>query len=557
MKIQIESVIFAIALALHFSTSADAELFRQVADGHPAEPITQEQADELGDPFFNLVLRNHSEVTNLGEIEDLLQPNRDQRHVFVVDEHIADASRGGARRAVLSYSGTNQGEFLSPNVMLSVFFDSEDFPDDLRSIEAWGWDNAMGRYNYYRMDSSGTGQLTWKFRGSSVRAADLSPNARAGSCMACHVNGAPIMKELFFPWNNWHSTASKAAYLLKESEENARWPVATSRRLEGHLSGAEDLEVGGILPSITQFNVRRLEAAIRHDDSGLPKLDDDGMAEVINGGEMLRHLFLTTEYNIISSRTKSGLHSFSAGPQAGPTSDVVIPETFFLNFNLIFGGGSARLIGLGVSNAVAFKQLVRLTPAEYKNLVDSSGVKLGDQPGDADFAWLVPEPSHMDNDMVDRLLRKGVVTPEFVAAVQCIDLERPVLSEKRASLLRFVPNEFRFSPAGSDASSSTNRMHPDDLTVKTIAAIEQTNPSNDSTEFEFMALLKGDNPVEELRRRIVEYKDRLMNQLSDDAQRPTELSRLYSLAVSSRRAVLDDEVLQAINETGDKLFPVP
>ena len=48
---------------------------------------------ELGDPFFNLVLRNHADVVSLAEIEDLIQPDRSKRDLFVVDEHIVESSR--------------------------------------------------------------------------------------------------------------------------------------------------------------------------------------------------------------------------------------------------------------------------------------------------------------------------------------------------------------------------------------------------------------------------------------------------------------------------------
>ena len=107
---------------------------------------------------------------------------------------------------MLAFDDTNASETLKGDVMLSVSFGPSGFQEE-NEIEAWGWDNHRGRYNYYKLDSAGssTGSMTWKFRGSSDEADLQSPAERSGTCMRCHVVGAPVMKELFFPWNNWHA----------------------------------------------------------------------------------------------------------------------------------------------------------------------------------------------------------------------------------------------------------------------------------------------------------------------------------------------------------------
>ena len=47
---------------------------------------------------------------------------------------------------------------------------------------------------------------------------------------------------------------------------------------------------------------------------------------------------MTTEYNVISAAQPSGLHPFPA-VGTGPEEDVAVPDTFFLNANLLAGGG--------------------------------------------------------------------------------------------------------------------------------------------------------------------------------------------------------------------------
>jgi len=538
----------------------------QERDGAPARNLTTAEFNALGDPFFNLVLREHADVIKLSEIENLLKPERQNRHVFVVDENIANSRRGQTRRAVLSFSGKNGEEILTTNVMLSLFFTSEEFSDTPSFIEAWGWDNHRSRYNYYRLDRDGTPdhRMTWKFRGSSVDADLMSINDRRGTCMACHINGAPVMKELPFPWNNWHSFKSESI-TLNPTNPN-RWPVATHPRLKGliqdgnragGLDGAERLEVDGILPAITQFNRRRINSALARRDSDGAIREDQGTSEVVEGQRLLRSLFQTTEFNIVSSAQKSGLHPLSDSAASGPGEPVTLPNSLFLNANLFAGGTKADYLGLKIDKAQRFQLLPKVTAAEYTALVRQSGVRLAGRPGDADFAFLIPEPSHVDNDMIDQLMKRGIVTPQFVAAVQIIDLETPILSESRAKLFRFVPNRFVFRPLKSGDDPFATGRHPDGLTKQIIEAIENSAIASGSEADAFLTLLKNPDPRSELEQRVNQYHERVRTRLEDPAAREAELKRLHNKVIALRRAVLRDSVLQAINETGDRLFPMP
>ncbi|MDY6936171.1 MAG: hypothetical protein SWY16_00775 [Cyanobacteriota bacterium] len=521
--------IATLTIALSPAGAQSVSLLEQTSDRAQVQPLSPDKLNELGDPFFNLVLQPHPDVTNLAEIETLLQPDASGRETYVVDERIVDKSAGQTRRSVLAFRGTNGEEFLEPNVMMAVGFNSNEFSDTPDALEVWGWDDERGRYNYYKLDAAGTNTLSWKFRGSSVGASALTPRARQGTCMACHVNGAPIMKELFFPWNNWHSFQSEATYL--RAEQRDRWPVAQSLRLQT-LTSAEELEKL-LISAIGQFNSRKIDTFIETDRS---------VVRVPDAKELLKPLFATTEVNFISSDRTSNLHPFSSTTSQ---SEIAIPDSFFLNAELIAGGGAAKYRGLGITESRQFSQVATLQPQEYDRLVRESAVKLaGIRPGDAHFAWFVPEASHIDNDAVDRLMAKGIVPREFVAAAIAIDLENPILSPDRQRLLAFVPDEFQVKP--------TNTLIPE-----TIAALERANPSSNSPEGRFLSRLKSDDPIALLQDEVNDYLARETQLLgSDEATRFVELKRLYSLAISRRQNVLGDEVLRNLDETQGFFLPL-
>lgn len=538
------TVVFWVTPAL--AQSAGVTLLKQERNGLRPQKMTTEELAPLGDPLFNLVLKEHADITNLSEIEALI---KGEENTFVVDERIADPSPGQSRRAVLTFKGNN-GETLDPNIMLAVSFNSENFPDT-QPIEALGWDGKRSRYNYYKLDQAGTpGELTWKFRGSSDGADMLKLQERAGTCLQCHINGAPVMKELLSPWDNWHSIKSQIAYLQSTSP----WKVADNNRIKAHLKGAEELESGFIIPAINQFNSQKTEVSLARNNDGSPTIDSDGMRQVIEGKRLLKPLFVTTEFNIISSDKKVGkLHPFSDAPTEGTSKAVKIPESFFLNANLI----SDTPPGLDMAREVqAFREFT-VQPEEYKQLLTNSGVQVnGQKPGDADFAWLVPEPSHIDNNMVEQLMQQGIVTPQFVAAVMAIDLETPILSKEREALLQFIPEQFRFQPLDGGANPLSLKRHPDDLTQKVVAAMEKASPESNSPAGKFLTILKSDDPLATLREQVNAYHSRVKQALNNTT-RSTELEKLYDLAIARRKAVLEeDKGLKALDEFS-LLFPLP
>jgi hypothetical protein len=517
-----------------------ATVFFQATDNATARPLTAQEQEKLKDPLFKLVLSSRPDATKLADIEALIQPDPAQRRLFIVHEEIKDPRRSPAdppvRRAVISFIGENQQVQLGSNVMLSVFFNSERFSDS-PDLEAWGWDEQNGVYNYYKLDRSGntTPRLSWKLRATSANADRLSASQRAGTCLACHTTGVPIMKELAFPWNNWHSTRNPADYLTTQGPAPERWPVASDARFT-HLGNAQELEPS-IKGAIAKFNQRRFSDHVKADGQG-------GFA-IQDARRLLRPLFITTEINLASAFQTSGLHPIAPGTHNGPNQRVQVPASFFLVTGLL---SSANL---GISEAAGFKDVAVLEPAEYKALVEAAGLKLqtsrGRFAGDTHFAWFTPELGFVATDWVDKLLEQKVISPAFAAASLAIDLENPVFSDARASLIEAIPDSFTATPGAA---------HPDALTREVIARLESANPTPGSAKAEFLALLKNPDPVQEVKARVIAYKDRVGQQLGNPATRQAELQRLFRVLGDRRQRFAGDNLFGSLVESG-ALLPMP
>ena len=551
------ATVFAFAVGGAWS---DTLMLSQESDSSKPDSLAASERARLGDPFFNLVLKDHAQVTNVEKIFDLVQPNIKQRAIFVVDENITTGS-GQSRRTVVAFRGTNSGEELDGNVMLSIITGKARYPREATFIEAWGWDNHRERYNYYRLDQAGSGDgtQTWKFRDSSDGADLLAPNERRGRCVQCHVNGAPVMKELLQPWNNWHSSDFDASYLSGRFPEGPVWPLSNDPLFESSLKSAERLEPV-LIAAIRRFNRAKINSTLKRENNGRSIKTEDGFQTVLEGRRLLRPLFRMSEFNLISARQGSGLGPF--GTPQGPQNQIVIPASFFLNIGLISGGGSASYHGLGIDEARRFLKIGELAPDEYRTLVDESKIAMRGQVGrDSHFAWFVPEPSHIDNDLIDQLLRRGIITSHFLAAALAIDLEEPVfLSRERESLLQLIPERFRFKPASTmdDPNATLRNVEADILTKRVIAAIEAIPEVDRSTRAEkFLRLLKYADARAELRRRVVDYAARLKMGLKGETRR-SELKRLFEKAIRTRRSVLADNVMGHLDETDGKLLlPLP
>jgi hypothetical protein len=537
-----------LGMTLLATAVASAQIKKMVRDDAPAEALSAAERSQLGDPMFVLALRSHPNEGDVQKIVDLVKGASAQVHFFVVDELIADPAPAGSRRAVLAFRGVNQTLKLDPNVMLSVILTPTGITPNF--IEAWGWDARRGRFNFYRFEQASNEQAPgWKFRGSSAGADRQTPTQRRGTCLACHVNGEPLMKELTLPWNNWHSTSFAATYLRPSGA--TPWPVVADLALLTRLENARVLQTDFIQLAIARFNRSRADALLKRNAQGSPTVVN-GMQEVIDGRRLLRPLFETTQYNVASSGTLSGLHPFPAA-SGGPVGPIAVPATFFLNANLLAGGGATQYQGLDIAEALSFNTLAQISADEYRTLVNDDGTTIGGRSGDANFAWFVPAASHVDNHMIDLLVQRGVITKEFAGAAMAVDHETPVFSTKTPGLLRFIPQTFRFKPLAVGAAPAA---HPDRLTQAVIAALQAASPAAGTPEADFLTLLQNPNPLSALKQRVLSYRQRVQTRLDNATTRAAELRRLFHIAVDRRRAALNHPVLGALTES-DALFPVP
>jgi hypothetical protein len=548
-RLAIALTVAAVACVGGWATASLAqsnEIFLQEREGGPIRPLTSVEKERLQDPLFKLVLARQPAEIRLAKIQELIQPlatPTQTRRFFVISEEIADPRKPPAipapfRRAVIDFRGDNGGVKLDGNVMLSIFFTSDQV-EDVLELEAWGWDETNGVYNYYKLDRSRTEpKLTWKLRATSLDADLKSVAERRGTCLRCHATGVPVMKELLFPWNNWNSNQSPADYLQPLSPEGQRWPVANDPQLK-FLDQAQNLEPA-IKNSITHFNQRRFAELVRQ--------DSQGQLIIAQGRRVLRPLFETTEINLITANQRSGLHPLEQGPHTGPTQPIQIPNSSFLSAGLLGGGGG--LNGLGFD--VQFRTVARIPPASYKTIIDTSGVKIrpnqgGPIPGDTQFAWLTPEMGFVASHWIDMLVGQRVLSPGFVAAALAAELETPIFSAGRARLLAFVPENFTVTPG---------EPHPDRLTRQVISALEAVNPTAGSSEAEFLAALKSPDPVAVVRERIADYKKRIADRFSNDSTRDAEIQRLFQLLIARRQAMVNHPIFGNLVESG-ALLPLP
>jgi hypothetical protein len=141
-----------------------------------------------------------------------------------------------------------------------------------------------------------------------------------------------------------------------------------------------------------------------------------------------------------------------------------------------------------------------------------------------------------------------------------VDLERPVFSDRRKSLFRFVPDRFPYLLLTDGADPSHGRISGDELTTRVTAALEASNPASGSAEAEWLDGLKSPDAVARLSARINQLLAKARQDFDPAAlpRRKAALQELFGRAVAVRKAMLQHPVLGALDETGSgRLLPVP
>ncbi|MEL6523855.1 MAG: hypothetical protein AAFQ66_22960, partial [Pseudomonadota bacterium] len=408
---------------------------------------------------------------------------------------------------------------LDGNIFFSMFMSPNGPAGD---IEVMAWDQTNGTYNYYKIEGG-----TWRFRNHSSDLETATEAQLSDGCLACHVNGGPVMKEFTFPWNHWHGLPNtfEAPYL---APGGSSWPVANTGLLGQRMVGAQVLE------STIQSSTQRFLNGIVQDRI---ETAADGSVTVDGLPDLLDSLFQPTELNLGSSNIKSGL---DGGGLTQPTvGRMNIPDSFFLNIFQMRDIDLPVFAGLGLVTQVFTPGDLGVSLTEYETLLADTGTQTACMPGrDTMFAWFGPEPSEFDRRMVERLNKRGIIDDGFVAAVLAVDLEEPLFSADRAGLLAHVPQS---------VTAPSRGQLPDALRAAVTESLTSLTERSEA-EQDFLEMLQSPDPVTELDSRVRDYLARTQSLLADPAARETHLQDLYAKLQANRAAFASSPVSAALNE---------
>jgi hypothetical protein len=276
-------------------------------------------------------------------------------------------------------------------------------------LQVAAWDDHAELFNYYMRLGEG-----WIWAGNSYHA--LAPPSRGNGPFDSHINGSLVMKELKQPWINWQS--QNATILLDEDD-----PLRQNDLYQS-LSGAETFE-RIVRDGVARWTSARLKHAVT-------------AGHVDHVDWLLRQLCTTTTVNLASSTDTS------AAALANPSKKVNLPFGFWLNNDSLIDSLGIPLSDEFAPPAVAGKLYAdSLDHYEFTLIQDDFTQK-----GDTFFAFVVPEASFEDIDVVNQLVSSGILTAHFAASVLMVDFPNPVFSNSRAKLLQYVPTEAELDSSG-------------------------------------------------------------------------------------------------------------
>lgn len=387
-------------------------IFKEIDGLTDRTPMDAEEIDrELRDPLAKLVLTDAVLPSTIHELLAALDAHNDTpdglpgQEVYLVSESgqilVNDQSRGLRRRerAVITRTrGQDAIVMIAPSTRGGGGL-----------LEAIGWDANKQAFNYYERQ----GKRTWIWKGDSTHA---FTQGRGQGYFKCHMNGAPIMKELRVPWANWHTQdAAIQNEAIPEGSPLKHDPLFYPE----NLTKAEQLE-NHIKAWVTKTNAGHLK-----------RLLDNR----IDARTALRPLFETTTANLV----------YSTEPSVGSGAIVPIPLSFFVNAQ---GFDDAARLEVSVpevfGNCDPWCQPA-VARSAYEAALDTFRFALNGapnfirQPGDTHFAFAIPEVAYEDNDRIKQLVRHGVISRRFAACGLAVDFSNPVYSTQRKQLLRCVP----------------------------------------------------------------------------------------------------------------------
>nr|WP_315246656.1 hypothetical protein [uncultured Flavobacterium sp.] len=370
-------------------------------------PLKKEELEKLDDTFANLFLKRNTIPLTLNEILTSLDSNSTLKNELPNQTSFLVADGGQIAwstetdnlnrqfRLVISRSDAKND--------LQILISTSTIPDSkTQFLQLISWDNTVKAYNFYeRRDQS------WFWAGNSYHA--LTEPSRGQGPFDSHVNGAIVMKELKFPWIHWHSMNASINDDVLSPNDNLR-----NEKLWINKSGGQDFEIQIAKPAIVKWNNSRLQNLI----------DTNRMLNSCH--DFFRQVVTTTTINIVTTKEES--------KSINTDSNVRIPETFFFNKDVLIDE-----IGLEpLISPIHFKGSYYLD-----SLIDFD-FQIGDNEfrfkGDTHFAFLVPEVSFEDVNLISILLSNKIVSKKFISSLLMVDFTNPVYSTKREIFLKYFPN---------------------------------------------------------------------------------------------------------------------
>jgi hypothetical protein len=399
------------------------------------------QISELGDPFARLLLsRNVFPLSLRKLLSDLDERNSDpsglpdQRSFLVADGgKIPWTPETAALRREFRFVVTRAARGASqPDLLIAA---STNLDSETIFLQLIAWDSVHEAYQFYQRLGHG-----WAWAGSSWDA--LANDTRGKGPFDSHVNGALVMKELKFPWVNWHSMAASIT-----RDALAPGDPLPTESLYQQRGGADKLEMDVVRPGVKRWNEARFRS-----------LFQNGVLKRAN--EFLRQILFTTTVNLTSAPEER--------TQVRPGVPIHLPLSFFIN-------NDALLDTLHILEAV---QRPQVDGGIYAQCLQRYDVSISDGesklPGDTHFVFVVPEPAFEDLVVFQKLLTLKLMSAKLAASLIMVDFQNPVFSERRAVLARHMPNEIRLTDSGSD------------LADQILRSISASSVSPNSPEAEFL-----------------------------------------------------------------------
>jgi hypothetical protein len=384
----------------------------------PPCPVAATDAEKsaLGDPWAQQVLLKGAFPKSVADIDALVGKISDMtRTSFVVGEGgmiptaIADQNANRNLRYVINWKwkpGKPDSDiFLSARPGVHSTF-----------LQVIAWDADKSWFNFYEYNDD---TRVWSWTGNSTYASQAE--TKGHGCFDCHHNGMIIMKELAFPWNNWHSPQARISATVvptEISQETWFFNKAEASILEGMVEGYQQ--------TFHRNRIRRLVA--NNQINGVP--------------DLLRSIISQSTVNLVSSTIKS---------KVTRTDDILVPSGLFIRDRLRDIVSPTLTIANTIPRATYNKFL---TDHNYRLVQEQEGQTQYSMPGSTNFAFLVPAYSAEDDFITKQLLLPpndgvvGIVDEQFEAAVMMVDFQNPIFSTVREGLLKYADQ----LPSGTLAS---------------------------------------------------------------------------------------------------------